>query len=130
MSQSHSRLGASALNWRSTRSSCAGGPAFLPLGPRFLPNTLHHPVGRADPPHGAVARDPPSAGSLVGQEPVTELRVVSVSVEQGVRQVRLLELPGAHRGLQPAVVWLSCELEDPHVTTTGIPSAASSLTSG
>jgi len=50
-----------------------------------------------------------------------------VGVEQDVREVRLVELTGTDRSGEPAVVGLSGELEDP---ATGIPSAASSLTSG
>src|SRR5436189_219079 len=46
MSTSHSRFGASAMKLRFTRSSKAGVPRlrFLPLRPRFLPNTLHQPL--------------------------------------------------------------------------------------
>ncbi len=31
---------------RRTRSSCAGGPGFLPFFPRFFPNALHQPLSR------------------------------------------------------------------------------------
>ncbi len=44
MSASHSWFGAVAVKSRRTRSSRTGGPAFLPLRPRFLPNALHQPM--------------------------------------------------------------------------------------
>ena len=78
----------SAVKSRSTRSSWAGGPGFLPFLPRFLPNTLHQPWSRADPPHRPVTAGLAGVAGLVGQQPVAELRVVAVGVEQRVRPGR------------------------------------------
>ena len=55
----------------------------------------------------------PGVAGLVGQEPVAELWVVAVSVEQGVGPVGLLELGGGDRAGQPAVVGLASDLEHP-----------------
>ncbi len=53
-----------------------------------------------------------------------------MGVEQHVRQIRLVEVVPGHRGGQPAVVGCRASLRTRHVTVTGTPSAASSLTSG
>ena len=50
---------------------------------------------------------------LVGQEPVAELRVVAVGVEQRVGPIRLVELGVGDRVGQPPVVGLAGELEHP-----------------
>jgi hypothetical protein len=50
---------------------------------------------------------------LVGEEPVAELGVVAVGVEQHVGQVRGVELGVADRAGEPPVVGLAGELEDP-----------------
>lgn len=44
---------------------------------------------------------------------MSELRVITVRVEQGVRAMRLIELPIRDRVRKPAVVGLTGELEDP-----------------
>jgi hypothetical protein len=126
MSVSHSWFGAVAVKSRPTRSSWTGGPTLPPLPlVFFLPNALHQPLS-AQMRHTVR----PHIGGLVDQEPVAELRVVSVGVEQRIGLIRLGQLGGGDGVGQPPLVRLPCELEDRHVTATGIPSAASSLTSG
>ncbi len=50
---------------------------------------------------------------LVGQEPVAELRVVLVRVDQRVDQVGVLQVALADRGGEPGVVRLSRVAEHP-----------------
>ena len=50
---------------------------------------------------------------LVDQEPVAELRVVAVGVEQGVGAVGLDQVGVGDRAEQPAVVGLACDLQYP-----------------
>jgi len=67
---------------------------------------------------------------LVSEESIPELRVVTVSIEQPVRLIRLLQLPLVHGVTQPAVIRLASELQYTARHHDGIPSAASPLTSG
>lgn len=53
-----------------------------------------------------------------------------MGIEQRVCAMSLLEHRIGQRPVEPAVVGLSGELEDPALTVTGIPSVASSFTSG
>lgn len=48
---------------------------------------------------------------LVGEEPIPKLRVVTVSIEQPVRSIRLLQLPLVHGVTQPAVIRLASEIQ-------------------
>ncbi|MGL4297954.1 MAG: hypothetical protein ACRCW4_02645 [Candidatus Neomicrothrix subdominans] len=50
---------------------------------------------------------------LIGQEPVTELGIIAVGVEDRIRQIRLVELGHSHRLDEPRVVVLAVELEHP-----------------
>jgi hypothetical protein len=50
---------------------------------------------------------------FVSEEPGAELGVVAVRVEDRVRQPRLVELGIGDRGIEPAVVGLTGDLEDP-----------------
>jgi hypothetical protein len=52
-------------------------------------------------------------GGLIDQEPVAELRVVAVGVEQCVGPVGPGQFTGGDRGGQPPVVGLAGDLEDP-----------------
>jgi hypothetical protein len=85
---SHRTLGAGAVNWRSTRSSCTGGPA-LRLRPRFFAKTdqirYWEHAGRPGSPGGGAA-----FAQLAGDEPVAECGVVAVNVVGGVDQVRVV----------------------------------------
>ena len=75
----------------------------------------HRPpaVGRADLPHRPLADFEPGIVDFVGQEPVAELRIVPVGVEDGVGQLRLVPLGVGDRVGQPAVVGLAGDLEHP-----------------
>src|SRR6478735_2320822 len=93
--------------------------------------TEHTPpaVGRTDSPRGTLGHRLPSIASLGDQEPVAELRIIAMGVEQRVGAVSLGPLGIGHGSGQPTVVGLA-GLRTRHVTATGIPSAASSFTSG
>lgn len=86
-------------------------------------------VVRTDPPGGARHRLTSLAG-LIDQEAIAELRIISVSIEQGVGAVGLNEFGIGDRLGQSAVIRLAGELEDRQVTATGILSSARSFTSG
>lgn len=58
---------------------------------------------------------------LVDEEPVVEFRVFVVGVEQGVRPVRLAPFGVGDRVLEPPVVGLTGELEDPALHRDGDP---------
>lgn len=86
------------------------GPAVLAA---LLSERTPPTVGRTDPPAGALGHWPPDVGGLSHQEPVAELRVVAVSIEQGVGSMCLEVLSVGDGVGQPAVVGLAGELEDP-----------------
>jgi hypothetical protein len=67
----------------------------------------------ADPPRGPVGHAGSRAAGLVGQEPLAELRILSVRVEQRVRACGPLELGIGHGTFEPAVVGLAGEFQDP-----------------
>lgn len=50
---------------------------------------------------------------FVGEEPIPELRVVAVRVEQCVRPIRLIQVPLTHGVTQPAVIRLASKLQNP-----------------
>ena len=70
-------------------------------------------VVRADPPHPPVTAAVPGAAGLISEQAVAELGIVTMGVEHGIGQVRLLEVPVGDRVGEPAVVGLAGELEDP-----------------
>ena len=70
-------------------------------------------VVRADPPRGALGHRLPGIAGLGDQKAVTELRIIAVGVEQGVRPMRLEVLGAGHGVGQPAVIGLAGELENP-----------------
>ena len=78
------------MKTRRTRSSCAGVPGLGRLRGSCLPNTDHQPLSRADPPHRPVARVVAGVADLIGEEPIPELGIVAMRVEQRVRQMRLV----------------------------------------
>lgn len=55
----------------------------------------------------------PGGSGRVGEEPIAELRVIAVRVEQGVGQMRVGALDIGDRALQPAVVRLASDVEPP-----------------
>ena len=60
---------------------------------------------------------------LIGEEPVAELGIVAVGVEDRVRQVRLVELGVGDRVGEPPVVGLASDPEDPARHRDGDPVA-------
>ena len=84
-------------------------PVASPLGAKAAPP----PIRRTDPPHSAVTAGLAGGAGLIGQQPVAELWVVGVGVEDRVRQVRLVKLAGADRTAKPPLVRLAGEGEDP-----------------
>ena len=63
----------------------------------------------------------PGLPGLIGQQPVAELRIIMVGVEQGVGQVGLGQLTVTDRAGQPAVVGLAGELQYPARDRDGDP---------
>jgi hypothetical protein len=74
------------------------------LAPLLVPEYREPAVGRADPPRRARSHHLARIGGLVGQEPVAELRVITMSVEQGIRPIRLGQLRFGHLMGQPPVI--------------------------
>lgn len=70
-------------------------------------------VVRTDPPGGARRHRQTSLTGLIDQEAIAELRIISVSIEQGVGAVGLNEFGIGDRLGQSAVIRLAGELEDP-----------------
>ena len=79
----------------------------------LLPERGPPAVARRDPPRGAVRHRLTRVAGLVRQQPVPELRVVTVRVEQRVRAIRLHHLTRGDGVRQPPVVGLTGELEHP-----------------
>lgn len=68
---------------------------------------------RAQPPHPPL-RDPvPSSVEFIGDEPVSELRIIGVDVVGGVEQVGILPVPMADWGCSPFVEGLFGKAQDP-----------------
>lgn len=85
-----------------------GAPAPLGFAERTPPA-----VGRRDPPSSPIRHRFADITRLVCEEPMPELGVVAVRVEQRVRTIRLHHLARGDRVGQPPVVGLTRELEDP-----------------
>ncbi|MDY6056110.1 hypothetical protein [Micrococcus sp.] len=71
------------------------------------------PAPAPEPPGGTGPHRSASILGRIAQQPVPELGIVLVGVVEGVRPVSGLQFSGAHRVLEPAVVGLAGELEDP-----------------
>ena len=84
------------------------GPALLGFAEGAPPA-----VGRADAPRCPLAHGLTGLGCLVDEEPVAELGVLAVGVEQSVGAVGLDQLGVGDRGREPAVVGLAGDLEYP-----------------
>lgn len=67
---------------------------------------------------------------FAGEKPISELGIVAMGIEQGIRPVRPVQFGSGDRIGEPPVVGLAGELEDPARHRHGNPSAASSFTSG
>src|SRR3546814_3137355 len=85
--------------------------------------TEHRPpaVVGAVAPHGAVTGGVAARADLISEEPVAELGVVAVCVEDRVRQMGFSELAVTHRLFEPPVVGLAGNLEDPARHRDGAP---------
>ncbi len=68
---------------------------------------------RAQSPDPPLAREVASKLDFVGEEPVAELRVVAVGVDQGVGEVGVLEIAPTHRRGEPGVVGLGRVAQHP-----------------
>ena len=88
-------------------------PGAALLRATFLAEHTPPPVGRTDPPRRAVRHRLARIAGFVGEEPVAELRVLAVGVEQGVRPVRLLEFGVGDRVGEPPVVRLARDPQNP-----------------
>lgn len=64
------------------------------------------------------------------EEPIAERRVPNVGIVQGIDPVRLNPLSGRDGLIEPAVVRLARELQDPTRNRDGDTASASPLTSG
>lgn len=128
MSVSQTWLGRGALKSRWTRSSWTGS-GTLPRA-TLLGEAREQPLGGAQTPHATLAHSHPLALELVGEEAIAEGRVVAVRVDQGVGEIGVLVVPGRAGTLQPAVVALGGNFRTRQVTVMGMPSSASSRTSG
>ena len=90
-----------------------GGARLLAVLAPLLPEHAPPGVRGRDPPRGPIRHRLAHVAGFVSEEPISELRVVTVSIEQRVRPIRLLQLPPRHRITQPAVVGLASELQYP-----------------
>jgi len=107
MSVSQTRSGAGAVKSRWTWSSWTAGPGLAAAPSALAHRARPQLLLRAQPPDPPLPGDVPGAFELVGQEPVAELGVVAVRVDQRVGQVGVLEFALADRVGQPGVVRLS-----------------------
>jgi len=82
------------------------------------PGAIHVP---ADPPRGPLTHALASRFRFAGEEPVTELGIVTVGVEQGVRPIRLDQFRRGDLLFPPAIVGLAGELQDPQGHRDGDP---------
>ena len=89
-------------------------PAFLPDRAFFLPKARPRAVLGADPPCRALGHRLAGVTGFVGEEPITELRVVTVRVEERVGPVGLGQFGVGDGMFEPAVIGLAGELQDPH----------------
>ena len=87
----------------------AGAPALAAL----LPERAPPPIRGRDPPRRPIRHGFARITGLVGEEPVPELGVVAVRVEERVRAIRLHHLAGGDGIRQPPVIGLAGELEHP-----------------
>src|SRR5215207_7392483 len=89
------------------------GPGRAALAATRLAEARPPAVVPTDPPHRPVAHVVAGGTNLVGEEPIAELGIVLVGIEDGVRHIRLVELGCGDRVGAPPVVWLTSDLEDP-----------------
>ena len=78
-------------------------------------------VVAADPPRRPISHRLSGVASFIGQQPMPEFRVILVSIEQRVGAIRLHPISVRDRLLQPSVVGLAGELENPARHRHGYP---------
>ena len=82
----------------------------------------HHPPGCAGvPARGPLTHHFARFSGFAGEEPVAELGIVTVRVEQGVRPIRLDQFRRGDLLFPPALVGLAGELQDPQGHRDGDP---------
>lgn len=85
----------------------------------LLPERAPPAVVRADPPGSPLGHDLAGVAGLVEEEPVTELGVITMGVEQRVGPVGLFELGVGDRVGEPTIVGLASDLEHPALHRDG-----------
>lgn len=93
----------------------------LPILAALLPEDGPPLVVSADPPRGPLAHALANGFCFAGEEPVAELGIIAVGVEQGVRPIGLDQLGLGDLLFPPAVVGLAGELQDPQGHRNGDP---------
>ena len=88
-------------------------PGALAVLGAFLAKRRPPALLRTDRPRGPPGHHLTCLGGLFVQVPIPELRVVPVCVEQRVRSVRRGQVGSGYGRLQPPVVLLAGDLEDP-----------------
>ena len=93
------------VDWRTWLLALPAGLALAECAPPAVVST--------DPPRSPIRHRLANLAGLVGQQPVSELRVIPVGVEERVGAIGLHEFAGGDRVRQPPIVGLAGELEYP-----------------
>src|SRR3954447_4476376 len=89
MSASHFSSNPAAVKSRARRSSWTAGPAVLPVPRRpFAGRGRPDPLLPAEPLHTVLAGPMPGPLEFVRDEPVAELGIISMDIDDRVQQVR------------------------------------------
>ena len=83
------------------------------LGPLGFAEARPPAVVPADPPHHAIGDVVIAEADLIGEEPVPELAIVTMGIEDRIRQPGLIELGVAERRRGPPVVGGASQFEYP-----------------
>lgn len=89
------------------------GARLLAVASALLSEHAPPAVGRCDAPRRPICHRFTGVAGLIGEEPVPELGVVPVRVEQRVRAIRFHHLATGDRVRQPPVVRLTSKLQYP-----------------
>ena len=96
------------------RSSWTGGPGFFPFLARPLPKAENQALVEHNRHAVRTAMGWPLASAFRFSEvPVSELRVITVGIKEGVGPIRLGDIGFGNRCFQPPVVGLAGELQNP-----------------
>ena len=98
-----------------------GRAGALAVPPSFLPEDRPPLVVSADPPRGPLTHCLAGRVGFCDQEPGSELGVIAVGIEQGVRAVCLDQFRGGDLVFQPPIVGLAGELQNPQGHRDGNP---------